>query len=383
MPNTLDWKSSEDPRDIVHLIVQALVEGRIVALPAETAYHAFASGLKEGAVERLLALDCVRSDYPPTLFLRSASEALDYAPELSRVAARFVHRGWPGPLILELPADCERSLSNSLPIGIRGRLLRDQKYLAMRVAAHEAIRQAMRLMPGPLVAIPLQDKQKEPVCRSDQLAKACSNAISTLVSDGPTHFGGLATTVRIQENLCKITHPGVLTGESLLRLGQLVVLLVCTGNTCRSPMAEALLKAKLRERFPHFANLPFSPVAVASAGLSAFPGGPASPEAINAMKRRGLSLLDHQSRAVTERTLRTADLVLTMTGSHRAAIVDRFPEIAPQVHLLSGSRSDVSDPFGGSESVYVECAAQIDQYLDHWVSRLEDSWFAEWESELS
>ncbi len=96
------------------------------------------------------------------------------------------------------------------------------------------------------------------------------------------------------------------------------------------------------------------------------------------MGSRGLKLQSHQSKPVTERSLRQADLVLTMTGSHRAAIVDRFPEIADKVHLLSGGGGDVSDPFGGSESVYSACADQIEGYLDRWVEQLDEEWFPQW-----
>ncbi len=381
MASSLDWKSSEDPRDIVHLIVQALVEGQVVALPAETAYHGIVSGLKPEAVAKLLGLQAIRKDCAPTLFLRSASEALDYAPNLSRVGSRLVDRGWPGPLVLELSVDRNKSLANCLPPSVLQSTLQDSQYLALRVAAHEAIRQAMRLMPGPLVAVPLCDAEGQPVCRGDRLAKVCAGEISTLVDDGPTHYGDLATSVRVDENRCQIIHRGVLAGENLHRLGQLVILLICTGNTCRSPMAEALLNSKLRKRFPKLPSEGSQPVFVTSAGLSAFPGGPASPEAISVMKTRGLSLLDHQSRSVTERGLRHADLILAMTSSHRMAILERFPEIANKVYLVSGSQQDVSDPFGGAEANYAACADQIDGYLDRWVAQIEESWFPIWSSD--
>ena len=115
MGHTLDWKNSGDPRDLVHIAVQALVEGRLVALPAETAYHVFASGLRPDAVEKLAGLAQQQQTRRPCIFLRSPQEARDYSPNLSRVASRMVYRGWPGPLVLELQADQEQSLSSSLP----------------------------------------------------------------------------------------------------------------------------------------------------------------------------------------------------------------------------------------------------------------------------
>jgi protein-tyrosine phosphatase len=266
-------------------------------------------------------------------------------------------------------------------------LLLDGNFIAHRVAAHEAIRQAMRLMPGPLVAAPLCDSKScdskpgantTPICQGDRVAAHCGAHVAAIVDDRTTHFGGLATAVRVDGNRCSVTTPGVLNGENLQRLGQLVVMLVCTGNTCRSPMAETLMRAGLKKRFTELFQNGNQPVFVTSAGLSAFPGGPASPEAITVMKSQGLSLLDHQSRAVTERGLRIADLVLTMTASHRSAIVDRFPDIADKVHLLSGSNEDLADPFGGSQAVYTACADQIQAYVARWISQFDTSWFPDW-----
>lgn len=148
-------------------------------------------------------------------------------------------------------------------------------------------------------------------------------------------------------------------------------------------MAEAILRDKMKKRFPNAFKEGLEPIFITSAGLSAFPGGPASPEAVSVLKARGLSLHKHQSRSVTERSLMHADLILTMTNSHRSAIVDRFPEIAEKVQLMSGTSSDVSDPFGGSESVYATCADQIDGYLDRWVERFEESWFPEWTADAT
>ncbi len=383
MPNTLDWKSSDDPRDFVHIAVQALVEGKLVVLPAETAYHVFASGLKPDAVLQLVALAANKKTRLPSVFLRSAQEALDYSPSISPVAARMVHRGWPGPLVLELPADDESSLVKQLPAAVRDNLLIDGKYLPQRVAAHEAIVQAMRLLPGPLVAASMIDGTGAAICNGTEAARSIGDHVAVSIVDGPTHYGGFASTVRVDGKDCRLIAPGVVDLENIQRLSQFVVLLVCTGNTCRSPMAEVLFKDLLAKQFPHLFTPSFSPILVASAGLSAFPGGPASSEAISVMKKRGLNLQNHQSHSITERTLKHADLILTMTNSHRSAILERLPELGSKVFLVSGSNNDVSDPFGGAESVYAACAEQIESYLKGWLADMEESWFPRWQIEVS
>lgn len=380
MPRILEWKNSEDPRDIVHITVQSLVEGKLVAVPAETTYHVLASGLNTGSVKRLMNLPGRAPHRNPCVFLRSALEAQDYSPDLSLVANRIVHRGWPGPLVLELPVCAANSVAHQLPLEVRKAVIVNDRYLPQRVAAHTAIAHALRLLPGPVIAAPLVDASGQAACTRSQVEALAGNELALIVDDGPTHFGGFATALQIDGNRCSVVGPGVLDASALTRLGQLVVLLVCTGNTCRSPMAEALLKDMFSKRFSNlFAEGQPAPAVAVSAGLSAFPGGAASPEAMTVMKQRGLSLLNHQSRAVSDRLLMQADLVLTMTRSHRHAIVQRWPELANRTHLLSHSHGDVSDPFGGSEAVYAACAEQIEKYLQTWVDEIEESWFPVWQ----
>ncbi len=383
MPHTLDWKSSGDPRDLVHIAVQALVEGRLVALPAETAYHVFASGLRPQAVEQLCKLAEQQQTRRPCIFLRSPQEALDYSPSLSVVASRMVQRGWPGPLVLELPADQEQSLASNLPQQVRESLLVDGRFLPQRVAAHEAIVQAMRLMPGPLVAASMVDPQGQAVCDGSDAARRAGPSVSVVINDGKTHYGGFASTVRVDGSACQIVAPGVIEEEAVQRLSQFIVLLVCTGNTCRSPMGETILRDLLSKRFPDLFGEKYPPALIASAGLSAFPGGPAAPEAVSVMKKRGLNLQHHQSHSITERSLRHADLILTMTNSHRSAILERMPDLDSKVRLVSGSANDVSDPYGGSEEGYEACADQMEQYLQNWLGLFEESWFPRWQLEVN
>lgn len=379
MPRILEWKNSEDPRDVVHVMVQSLVEGKLVGVPAETAYHVLACGLKPEAVEQLVALPARAPNRRPTIFLRSGQEAFDYSPKMSIVARRFANRGWPGPLVLELPHCSRTGLAAQLPPAIQSALISEDHFLSLRVAAHQAINQAMRLLPGPLVAAPLIDIDGQAACTREQVESLAGKDLALIVDDGPTHFGGFATGVRIADNQCSVTAPGVLDLSAMTRLGQLMVLLVCTGNTCRSPMAEALLRSMLMKRFTHlFAEGLPAPAVAVSAGLSAFPGGAASAEAISVMKQRGLSLVHHQSRAVSDRLLAQADLVLTMTNSHRQAIVQKWPELASKTHLLSSGYGDLSDPFGGTEAIYAACADQIEDYLQRWVDQIEESWFPSW-----
>ncbi|MCI5836558.1 MAG: low molecular weight protein arginine phosphatase [Veillonellaceae bacterium] len=132
------------------------------------------------------------------------------------------------------------------------------------------------------------------------------------------------------------------------------ILFICTGNTCRSPMAEALLRQMAAERE--------ADVVVLSAGLAAFPGDPATVQAQQAVAELGADLREHRSRRVALPHLAAADVVVTMTEAHRAALREWAPEYAEKVYTLaewSGRGEDIADPFGKDEAAYRKTASEI------------------------
>ncbi|KAF5043258.1 MAG: low molecular weight protein arginine phosphatase [Sedimentibacter saalensis] len=153
------------------------------------------------------------------------------------------------------------------------------------------------------------------------------------------------------------------------------ILLVCTGNTCRSSMAEGIFKQMLIDSNVENIN-------VSSAGLSAFQGDRANQKAIDVLKNQGIDISGHRARQLTGEMINSSDLILTMTDAHKMSILNYAPKSKGKVFTLKeyaritgGEESgninlDIHDPYGREYSVYESVMSEIRYEIESIVNKL-------------
>jgi len=351
-------------RDQVLEAGAALARGGLVVFPTETVYGLGASAVHPDAIRALSLLKERRPNKPFTLHLSDPSEAETYAGPLPTVARRLARKLWPGPLTLVVP---DRRPGGKGTSDLVEEAIYHDGTVGLRCPDH-AVASAILASAGvPVAASSANRRGHTPPRRAAEALADLNSRVSLVVDAGPTRYAVPSTVVRVEaDGTYQVLREGAVASHRIARLVRTAILLVCTGNMCRSPMAAGLARNILAERLgcPPEA-LSARGIEIRSAGTAAAAGSGASENAVQAAAERGIDLRAHRARPMTVDLLRAADYIWVMTRGHLDAAVRLAPEVAPRVALLDPHGDDIADPIGGDLDCYRACARRLEDALTH------------------
>lgn len=335
--------------------------GGLIALPTETVYGLAARADDPAALARLAALKQRDPRQALTWHVGSA-EALAHFEFPRAMLARLAARYWPGPLTLVL---------RGVPPGLE-RVARDG-WTGVRYPAHEASASLLRGLEFPVVATSANLSGQPPLLDAAAVAAAFGTQLECVLDGGRARLGEGSVVLRLGAGHFDLLRAGIVDLDSLRAVAGRRIAFVCTGNTCRSPMAEGLARQSVARRLSIPAQrLPDFGFHFASMGVMAASGAPASAHAVTTLAERDIDLSGHLSRPVVPEALADFDLVYALTRRHLEALTALLPPgRAAHCTTLSPDGRDVPDPIGGSLADYARTAdaiaSMLAERLGEWV----------------
>ncbi|MHC4271127.1 MAG: L-threonylcarbamoyladenylate synthase [Planctomycetota bacterium] len=357
-----------------NLITEAALiidSGGLAAFPTETVYG-IACRIQEDSLKRL---DEVKGREPGkyySLHIGRVEEVKRYVPSIGIRTRKLMENGWPGPITIVFELDSESLKKKREEFGeiLFNNLYKDNS-IGIRCPENKIASKLLSSVKQAVVAPSANLAGKHPAVDATQVIKDFSGKIEMILDGGLCKYKQSSTVVRVKRGNLEILRKGVYSDEQINELSEIQVLFVCTGNTCRSPMAEGMFKKYLAEKIgcgvDEIEKMGYK---VLSAGILNLNGAPASSESLRACALKGVDLSRHQSRPLTLELIEKSDFIYGLSLEHCSRIVNISPEAEKKCELLADGRN-IPDPIGQSQQVYNKCADLIEEAVKSRICEME------------
>ncbi|MCD6083602.1 threonylcarbamoyl-AMP synthase [Candidatus Aerophobetes bacterium] len=357
---TISMSSLKPESEKIEEAVRLIKKGGIVSFPTDTVYGVGVDAENKEAIDKLYRAKKRPKKKPLVLFITRKEEVLRFSEISSLKAKRLMDKFWPGPLTLILKAS---SYCPSTVINEEGKV-------GIRFPAHSIPQEIMKRGNLLLATTSANISGERSPLRAEDISESLKKGVDLLIDGGKVPLGKESTVLDVADSPPRLIREGYLSWERIRKVWDKEedILLVCTGNTCRSPMAEGFLKRAWEGK---------RKIKIHSAGVATFTGLKATEFAIKVMREEGVDISNHLSTPLTEKMVREADLILVMETRHKEKICKIFPFAREKVILLKefglGRREEILDPVGGSLEEYRKCAMEIKEAAEAVAEKLKEN----------